>query len=170
MKLKSLHDLFVQELQDMYSFESQIVSAFPKFIECTSTPELRRILMNHLQEAKKEGKTMWTLCKEFDIVPEGKHCVGMEGIIDEGLELITTQENSELVDLALISILQKIEHYEITSYGTAANYAQELGYTDAQDILYQTMQEEKAADEKLTAIAEQLIGDLQSQNIIEATT
>jgi ferritin-like metal-binding protein YciE len=157
MQVKRLHDLFLLELQDLYSVESQIIEALPKMIQKTTNPELKRAFTLHLDETRKQAQLIEDLCREFDVDPEGKHCLGIEGIIEEGQEMMTANNPSPLLDLAMIGIAQKVEHYEIASYGTATNYAQELGLDDAQDLLFGTMTEEKTTDEKLTAIAETLI-------------
>lgn len=170
MKLTTLNHVFYDGLMDISSAEGQLLDVIPEILKKTSTKELREIILSHLNETKEESNTVSDLCKEFSLDPEGKHCIGMEGILEEGLLLIQENTPSKLLDLAIIGILQKIEHYEVASYGTAANYAQELGLSEAQDTLHRLMQEEKSADEKLTALAEQLIGDITNQDIIEATT
>lgn len=160
MKAKILHDLFLLELQDIYSFEQQIIEALPKMIEKTTTPELKRAFTLHLDETRKQAERIADLCEEFDIDPEGKHCLGIEGIIEEGAEMMSANTPSPLLDLAMIGIAQKVEHYEIAAYGTAANYAQEMGHSDAQELLVQTLEEEKKSDEKLTVLAETLIPEV----------
>lgn len=157
MQIKTLHELFLLELQEIASFETQILEAMPAMIEKTTSTELKEALRMHFDETKKQSELIINLCKEFDVDPEGKHCTGMEGIIEEGQEMLTANTPSELLDLAMIGIAQKVEHYEIASYGTAVNYAQEMGHEHAQDLLFQTMTEEKASDEKLTTMAETII-------------
>lgn len=162
MKVTTLHELFLLELQDLYSLEQQIIDTLPKLIEKTTNPELKRAFSLHLDETRTQAQRIEDLCKEFTVDPEGKHCTGIEGIIEEGQEIMTANTPSPILDLAMIGVAQKVEHYEIAAYGTAANYAQEMAHTDAQELLFQTMNEEKAADEKLTAIAEALIPQVPS--------
>lgn len=162
MQTKTLHDLFLLELQDMHSMELQIVEALPLIIEKTSHPELKRAFTLHLDETRKQAELVSDLCKEFGVDPNEKHCVGMEGILEEGQEMLSANNPSPILDLAIIGIAQKIEHYEIAAYGTAANYAQEMGHADAQDLLFQTMNEERMSDEKLTNIAEDILTEAAS--------
>ena len=170
MKLMTLHDLFLLELQDIYSVEQQIIEAMPRMIERTTNSELKRAFTLHLEETRRQSQRIEDLCGEFDLDPDSKHCTGVEGIIEEGQEIMSANTPSSILDLAMIGIAQRIEHYEIAAYGTAANYAQEMGHSDAQDLLVQTLSEEKDTDEKLTALAETLIpqvpsgmGDIPSQ-------
>lgn len=153
----TFHELFLLELQNMYSAEQQGIEAYPLMIEKSSNSELKRAFTLHLEETRKQLQFIEDLCREFDVDPQGKHCTGIEGIIEEGQEMMTANTPSPVLDLAIIGIAQKVEHYEIAGYGTAANYAQELGYADAQDLLVQTLAEEKTTDEKLTAMAETII-------------
>lgn len=160
----AFHDLFLSEIQTLYSMETQIIEAMPQMIERISTPELKRAFTIHLEQTRKQAHLIDDLCLEFDIDPHGKHCLGMEGIIEEGQELMSEMQPSPLLDIAIISIAQKIEHYEIASYGTVTNYAQEMEHQDAQDLLVEILAEEKSTDEKLTSLAEVLIPDVTSQD------
>lgn len=157
MTVQTLHDLFRLELADLTSMEQQIIEAMPLMIEKTTHPELKRAFTLHLEETRAQAELIADLCKEFDIDPEGNHCAGIEGIIEEGSEVLQANTPSLILDLAMIGTAQKVEHYEIAAYGTAANYAQEMGHTDAQDMLIQTLTEEKITDQKLTDIAEDII-------------
>lgn len=157
MKATTFHDLFLLELQDIASFEGQILEAMPQMIEKTTTSELKAALKMHRDETKKQLGTIKDLCAELGVDPDGKHCTGIEGIIEEGQETLTANTPSRVLDLAIISIAQKIEHYEIAAYGTAANYAQEMGHQDAQDLLMTTLSEEQKTDELLSAMAETII-------------
>lgn len=159
MQVKTINDLFLMELQDLYSVENQIIEAMPKMIEKTTSPELKRAFTVHLEETRNQQQLVEDLCLEFTIDPMGHHCLGMEGILEEAAEVLTANTPSPVLDLALIASAQKVEHYEIASYGTTTNYAQELGYEDAQDLLVQILAEEKTTDEKLTALAEALLPD-----------
>lgn len=164
MKAATLKDLFLTEIQGIYSMENQIIEAMPKMIEKISNPELKRAFTIHLEDTRKQAHLIDDLCIEFDVDPNGRHCVGIEGIIEEGQEILSANNPSPALDLAIIDIAQKIEHYEIASYGTVANYAQEMGHQASQDLLMEILAEEKSTDEKLTAFAELLIEKIASQN------
>jgi ferritin-like metal-binding protein YciE len=166
MNVPTFHDLFRMELQDLYSMEQQIIEALPLMIEKTHHPELKRAFTLHLDETRKQAELVADLCKEFDVEPDGKHCAGIEGIIEEGSETLSANKPSPILDLAMIGIAQKVEHYEIAAYGTVINYAQEMGHTDAQDLLFQVLAEEKNSDEKLTNIAEAIITEAASVGLI----
>jgi len=155
--ITKLHDLFVLEIQDLYDAEKQITQALPQVMEAVSHPELLKGMEEHLMETEKQIKRLETLCHELGIEPQGKTCLGMEGIIEESAELLQENESSPTLDAAIIAGAQKIEHYEIAGYGTAAAYAKQLGYDNALNLLVTTLEEEKAEDEKLTNMAEVII-------------
>jgi len=154
MKLETLNDLFVDHLQDLYSAESQIVKALPKMERAAQSPELKQAFRTHLEETAGQIKRLEQIAKSLKVEPKGKKCKGMEGLIEEGQELIEEKPDPEVLDAGLIAAAQKIEHYEIAGYGTARTYAQLLGHTQVMDLLKETLEEESATDEKLTALAE----------------
>lgn len=160
MKLDSLHDLFIIELQDLYDAEQQITQALPQLLPIVNSPALKEAMQHHLTETEEQITKLETVCQNLGIEPVGKQCVGMEGILEESVELL--QDNpqpSAVLDAALIGALQKVEHYEICGYGSAAAYAKQMGHTDAMDILIEIMNEEKKTDEELTRLAEGMINE-----------
>jgi ferritin-like metal-binding protein YciE len=154
MKIDNLQELLVEELRDLYSAENQILKALPKMAKNASSRELRSAFENHLKETERQVDRLETICKDLDVSPKGKKCKGMEGLIEEGKELMEEDIDDEVLDAGLIGAAQRVEHYEIASYGCARTYAQLLGMNQAVKLLDSTLEEEKAADEKLTAIAE----------------
>lgn len=150
---KTLTDLFVDELQDMYHAEKQLIRALPKMAKAAESAALQDAFNTHLEETRSQLERLEQVFKALGKPAKGKTCEGMQGIIEEGSGAIDAFEGSTL-DAALIAGAQKAEHYEIASYGTLARFAELLGYDQAKKLLGQNLQEEKAADEKLTQIAE----------------
>lgn len=157
MKLDNLQNLFVLELQDLYDGEQQITQAIPQMLQFVTSNELKEALTTHLEETRNQIKKLEEVCKSLDIEPEGKTCVGMEGIIEEATELMQEATPSWTLDAGLIGCAQKVEHYEIAGYGTAAAYAKQLGHTEALNTLLDILNEEKNSDQILTSLAEGLI-------------
>jgi ferritin-like metal-binding protein YciE len=153
MKLESLHDLYVDELKDLYSAETQLIKALPKLAKAANAPELRNAFEEHLEQTRMHAQRLEDIFGELEAKPKGKKCVGMEGLIEEGKELLEQEAEEEVRDAGLIGAAQKVEHYEIAGYGTARTHAEQLGYNNAAELLQQTLDEEAAADEKLTNIA-----------------
>ncbi len=157
MKLESLNELFIEELQDLYSAENLIIKALPKMVEKASTLDLRQALDQHLHETREQ---VMRLDHIFDQLPKidrnDKKCKGMEGVIKEGEELLKEKAEPEVRDAGIIASAQKVEHYEIAAYGTVRTYANLLGRKDWAQSLEKTLQEEKAADQKLNTIAERI--------------
>jgi ferritin-like metal-binding protein YciE len=157
MKLNNLNDLFILEIQDLYDGEKQITQAIPQLAERIQNTELKRGMLQHLEETRQQMERLEDACKELGIDPNGKTCVGMEGIIEEAVELMQENVPSPTLDAGLLGCAQKVEHYEIAGYGTATTYAKILGYDDLLETLHEILEEEKATDEKLTKLAEQMI-------------
>jgi ferritin-like metal-binding protein YciE len=156
MKLNTLRDLYVEELKDIYSAEKQILVALPKLIEGAELPELKEAFEDHLAQTEEHVTRLETIFKGLDASPKGKKCKGMEGLLEEGSELLEeNDEGSIVLDAGLIGAAQRVEHYEMAAYGTARAHAHELGLDDDADLLQQTLDEEEAADMRLTEIAEQ---------------
>jgi ferritin-like metal-binding protein YciE len=153
MKIDSLLKLWVHELKDLYSAENQLVKALPKIIDAASSPELKAALGEHLEETKGHVKRLESIFRKDGSSPGGHHCKGMEGLLKEGDDLIKDATDPEVRDAGIISACQRVEHYEIAGYGTAAAYAELLEQTDAAAILQQTLDEEGAADTKLSRLA-----------------
>jgi len=155
MSAENLQELFVEELRDMYDAEKQLVKALPKMAKAAESEELRAAFEEHLEVTRQHVGRLEEVFKGLGIAARGKPCEGMKGLVEEGQEMMQELEGIVL-DAALISAAQKVEHYEIASYGTLATFAEVLGMEDAKDLLGQTLDEEKEADEKLTQIASQI--------------
>ena len=158
-----LHDLFLDELADMLHAEKQITKALPKLIKATETDELRGALQDHLEETQNQVSRIEQVFASLDEKSATKPCKGMEGILAEGDELVSETKGTSALDAAIISAAQKVEHYEIASYGTLAAWAKELGHDKAAELLNESLAEEKAADEKLTEVAESVANEKAEQ-------
>ncbi len=154
MDFKRLHDVYVEQLKDMYSAEKQLVEALPKMAEAASTPELRQAFEQHLQITKRQQDKVRKILDGLDENPGNKVCVAMRGLIEEGNEVMKKDGHPQAKDAALILAAQKVEHYEIASYGGLRAFARTLGYDDAAESLNEILDEEYEADQKLDDIAE----------------
>ena len=144
-----LHD----ELKDLYSAEKQIIQALPKMIKACESPDLKRAFERHLEETRRQVERLDEIGEELGMRLTGKKCKGMEGLLEEGKEMMA-ELDEENMDAGLIGAAQKVEHYEIAAYGTARTHAELLGFRRAAKLLQQTLDEEGATDKKLTALAE----------------
>ncbi|HKR96824.1 MAG TPA: ferritin-like domain-containing protein [Candidatus Angelobacter sp.] len=157
MKLESLRELLIEELQDIYSAENMILSALPKMVEEATSVELRNAFNEHLQQTRGHVQRLDQI---FDQIPKidrkDKKCKGMEGIIKDAKDLLSEDAEPEVLDAGMIAGAQRVEHYEIAAYGTARTYARLLGKNDWAQLLQQTLEEEKETDVKLTQLAERL--------------
>ncbi|HUB80927.1 MAG TPA: ferritin-like domain-containing protein [Bryobacteraceae bacterium] len=156
MKFESLHQLYLMELRDLYDAEKRIVKALPRVIENTTSPDLQTALSNHLQETKGHVTRLEQVFKLHNEEAKTETCDGMKGILSEGEDILGHDENPEVRDAGIIAACQKVEHYEIASYGTVRKWAEQMGHTKAVQLLQQTLDEEKTADRKLTEIGEKL--------------
>ena len=163
MKLKTLNDLFVDSIKDLYSAENQLTKALGKMAKKASAPELKQSFEQHLAETDKQKERLEQIAEILDITPKGKKCAAMEGLITEAEELISEVKEPEVLDAALIGASQKVEHYEIAGYGTAATFAKLLDNQEVLDLLLETLQEEKATDAKLTELAENIVNEKAAQ-------
>ncbi len=154
MKLDTMQDLFVDQVLDLYSAESQIVKALPKMADAATTPDLQRGFHEHLEQTKTHVDRLRQICDDLNIPINGSSCKGMEGIIDEGKDFVSAKGDPVVRDAGLIAAAQRVEHYEISGYGTARTFANRLGYSKAAQLLEQTLTEEKQTDQKLTNLAE----------------
>jgi len=154
MKLSTLEDLYVEELQDLYSAETQLLKALPKMAKAASSAELQSAFEDHLEQTKEHVARLEQIFENYDANPKGKKCNGMEGLIKEGDEIINEDMEDEVRDAGLISAAQRVEHYEMAGYGCVATYAKLLGKEDEADLLHQTLEEEEETDETLTDLAE----------------
>ena len=154
MKLENLEDLFVHALKDLYSAEKQLEKAQPKIAKASDTPELRKAFESHLAETKGQVERIERIFEGLDKKPGGMKCKGMEGLIEEGSELIEEDpESTAVLEAGLISAAQRVEHYEIAAYGTAVEWAKVLGRTGDAKLLQLSLDEESKANEKLTRLA-----------------
>jgi ferritin-like metal-binding protein YciE len=156
MAAENLHELFVDELRDIYDAEKQLTKALPKMAKAAESPELKAGFEEHLEITRMQVNRCEEIFKSLGMAARGKPCEGMKGLIEEGQEMMEELETGPTLDAALIASAQKVEHYEIASYGTLATFAEILGLQDAKDLLGQTLDEEKEADEKLTQVAGQI--------------
>lgn len=151
--MKDLRELLEHELKDIYSAEKQITAALPKVIDAAHDTRLKSRLQTHLTETEGQIGRLESIFGSMGINPGNKHCKAMEGLIAESSDMLKEDAEPEVLDAAIIAGCQKIEHYEISSYGTARHYAKELGIKDVADLLEQTLEEEKVADTKLNDLA-----------------
>jgi ferritin-like metal-binding protein YciE len=153
MSVETLEELFIDELKDLYSAENQIVKSLPKLAKAASNPELQEALESHLEETKGQVERLHQIAEIVGKKLTGKTCAGMKGVLQEGSEVLEETEEGTIRDAALIGASQRVEHYEMAGYGTARDFAKLLGMDDVVELLEQTLEEEKAADEKLTTIS-----------------
>jgi ferritin-like metal-binding protein YciE len=153
MKFNTLHEVLTDYIRDLYNAESQLVKALPKMAKAASSPELKAAFEAHLKETETQVERLQRVAEDLGIKPKGKTCHAMKGLIEEGQEVISNTGDPAAKDAALIGAAQKVEHYEIAGYGTARTFAKVLGEETAAQLLQETLDEESAADEKLTAIA-----------------
>jgi ferritin-like metal-binding protein YciE len=155
MKESALKELYIDELRDIYNAENQLTKALPKMAKATTSEELRAGFEEHLEQTKGHVDRLEEIFKELGEKATGKKCKGMEGLVEEGKEMIDEQEG-ETLDAGLISAAQRVEHYEIAAYGCVLTYANLLGEDDAAELLEETLKEEKETDQKLTKLAEKI--------------
>jgi ferritin-like metal-binding protein YciE len=153
-KMATLEDLYTDLLKDLYSAEKQLVKALPKLAKNAQSSDLQKAFQEHLRQTEDQVDRIERIFTEMGGSPRGKKCVGMEGLIEEGNELLQEDVDPNVLDAGLIAAAQKVEHYEIAGYGTARAWAERLGYSSAARLLQQTLEEESTANEKLTKIAE----------------
>ena len=158
------HELFLEELSDVYSAEQQITKALPKMAKAAESEELRQAFEQHLQETQGQIARLDQVFESLGESKKRKTCKGMEGLLEEGREMMEEQDGKPSVDAALIAAAQKVEHYEIASYGTLCAWAEQMGHTDALQLLKQNIQEEETTDERLTELAESLANQRAEQD------
>ncbi|HYD52998.1 MAG TPA: ferritin-like domain-containing protein [Gemmatimonadaceae bacterium] len=157
MELNSLHELYVDELKDLYSAENQLLKALPRMAKAASHPELKRAFTLHERQTRGQIARLERIFRGLGEKPGGKKCHGMEGLIEEGKELIKEKPQPDVLDAGLIGKAQHVEHYEIAGYGTVRTYARLLGREQDAQLLQQTLDEEGETDKLLTALAENSI-------------
>ena len=157
MKLNSLNDLLHHELKDLYSAENQLVKALPKMAKAATNADLKAGFEEHLEQTKGHVKRLDQIGEQLGIKLTGHKCKAMEGLIEEGAELIDEDAEDSVRDAGLIGAAQRVEHYEMAGYGTARALAEKLGHEDIAEILGETLEEERATDAKLTELAESAV-------------
>jgi ferritin-like metal-binding protein YciE len=156
MKMATLKDLFVEELKDLYSAEKQLIKALPKMAKAATSEDLKEGFLEHLEQTKGHAERLEQVFELLGQKPRAKTCKAMEGLIEEGKELLEEDAESEVLDAGLIAAAQRVEHYEIAGYGCVRTYAELLGEDEARELLQQTLDEEAETDKKLTQLAEQI--------------
>lgn len=152
---KGLKELYIDELKDLYSAENQLVKALPKMAKGAVSDELRQGFEEHLEQTKGHVQRLERIFKALGESPKGKKCKGMEGLIEEGSEVLEEGYDGNILDAALIGAAQRVEHYEIAGYGTVRAMAEELGESEHVSLLTETLEEEKETDERLTELAQE---------------
>jgi len=155
--MKTLQDLLVDQLKDLYSAETQLVKALPKMAKVASSDELRAGFETHLGETEGQVERLEQIAERMEISLRGKKCAAMEGLVEEAKELISEKPDENVLDAGLIAAAQKVEHYDIASYGCARTWAQQLGLEDVAELLEETLEEEKATDQKLNDLAMSMV-------------
>jgi ferritin-like metal-binding protein YciE len=157
MQMEDLQDLFVEELRDLYSAENQLIKALPRMAKAASHDELKEAFQTHLEQTRTHAQRLEQICQRLGAKAKGKKCKAMEGLIEEGKEMIDEDAEPDVKDAGLISAAQRVEHYEIAGYGTVRAYAKLLGDEESARILQQTLDEEGQTDKLLTQLAESSI-------------
>ena len=150
----TLHDAFIDELRDTYDAEKQLTKALPKLAKASANPDLRQAFESHLEETQGQVKRLEQVFESLGEKVRGKHCDGIAGIIEEGKSIMEEEFDDTTMDACLIAAGQRAEHYEMAAYGTLVAWAQAMGHAEAAKLLQQTLDEEKAADKKLSGLAE----------------
>jgi ferritin-like metal-binding protein YciE len=163
MSVETLEELLIDELKDLYSAEKQIVRSLPKLAKAVSSPELQQALLSHLEETKGQVARLEEIGEILGKKLTGKTCAGMKGVLEEGSEVLEDTDKGVVRDAALIGASQRVEHYEMAGYGTARDFAKTLGKNDVAKLLEETLEEEKAADKKLTGISKAVNSQAQTE-------
>ncbi len=156
MSVKTMDELLLDELKDLYSAEKQITKALPKMAKAAVSPDLKKAFETHLEETQGHIERLDQIFETLGKSPKGKVCHGMQGLLEEGSEVLKEADKGGVRDAALISAAQRVEHYEMAGYGSVREFASLLGQKEIASLLDETLEEEKAADEKLTGIAKKI--------------
>ena len=159
MKLDSLRTLWIEEMRDLYNAENQLLKALPKMAKKAVTPELKEAFESHLEETRTHVERLEEIFAKLGKKPSGKTCKAMKGLVEEGSEMMEEDGPESVIDAGLIAAAQRVEHYEMAGYGVVRTFASVLGEDDAQELLQETLDEEGAADKKLTEIAESFVNE-----------
>ena len=157
MKLDSLQTLYVEELRDLYDAENQLLKALPQMAHSASAPELKQAFEDHFEDTKGHLERLEEIFDKLSTKPAGKTCQGMKGLIAESSEILSQAGDKSVLDAGIIAVGQKVEHYEIASYGTLHAFARMLGEEDAAELLQETLEEERYTDQRLTELAEEIV-------------
>lgn len=157
MKIATLHDLYVDQLKDLYNAEHQLIKAMPKMVKSASSPKLVQAFSDHLVETNEQVERLDQIFEKLSVNPKGKTCKAMEGLLEECKEVTKEDYEPMVKDAALIAAAQRVEHYEMAGYGCVRTFARLLGEDEAADLLQETLDEEGAADKHLTTLAESII-------------
>jgi ferritin-like metal-binding protein YciE len=167
MNIESMQDLFLEQIQDLYDAEQRLTKALPEMADATSSPELRNAFEKHLGETEQHVMRLEQIFREMGRDPKATTCDAMKGLIKEGDSMVSDTDPSSIRDAGLIAAANRVEHYEIAAYGSARTFARHLGMQRAVSLLEQTLQEEKAADRKLTEIAESMVNSEATQTVLK---
>jgi ferritin-like metal-binding protein YciE len=159
MKIETMEDLFLEQVEDLYDAERRLVKALPKMAEASTSQTLRQAFESHLVETEAHVSRLENVFRTLGQDPKAHTCDAMKGLISEGEDMVSDIDQSSLRDAGLIAAANRVEHYEIAAYGSARTFAEILGLSDAASLLEQTLQEEKKADQKLTQLAESMVND-----------
>jgi ferritin-like metal-binding protein YciE len=159
MKIETMEDLFLEQVEDLYDAERRLVKALPKMAEASTSQSLRQAFESHLMETEGHVTRLENVFRTIGQDPKAHTCDAMKGLISEGEDVISDIDQSALRDAGLIAAANRVEHYEIAAYGSARTFAEILGLSEAAALLEQTLQEEKKADQKLTLLAENMVND-----------
>lgn len=165
--MDTLTELLEDELKDLYSAENQLLKALPRLAKKASSQTLKEAFESHLEETKGQVERLTSIGEMMEVKLTGKKCKAMEGLVEEGKEILEEDGQSAVIDAALIGAAQRVEHYEIAAYGTARAMAEHLGLTEVVGLLSETLEEESACDEKLTAIATEEILPATDESVAE---
>ena len=157
MEIESLQELLIEEMRDIYSAEVQLTKAMPKMVKKASNPQLKKAFETHLKETEGQIQRLQKIFDKLGKKPTGKKCAAMEGLVEEGKEMMGEDMDDETMDAALIAVAQKVEHYEIASYGTVRTWARHIGDEQTAKLLQQTLDEEGKTDKLLSQLAEKNI-------------
>jgi ferritin-like metal-binding protein YciE len=172
MKVPTFDDLLVDQLKDLFSAESQLVKALPRMVKAAENSDLKEAIQDHLEQTRKHVERLESIGRQLDVKLTGKKCKAMEGLLEEAKEVLELEASPAIVDFSIITAAQRVEHYEISGYGTARALAEFLGYQKVVKLLTQTLEEESAADEALTEITTQYIltedANMAEDDVLEA--
>jgi ferritin-like metal-binding protein YciE len=164
MEHSALKELYIDELRDIYNAETQLVKALPKMAKASTSDELRSGFESHLEQTRGHVQRLEGIFDALDEKPTGKKCAGMRGLVKEGEEIMDEDFEGEVMDAALISAAQRVEHYEIAAYGCVRSWAELLGENEAAALLKKTLEEEKETDQKLTELSEKINVEAKGQD------